>query len=31
MRKLIRLVADRESVFEIQPAFGKAVITVSRA
>jgi acetyl-CoA carboxylase carboxyltransferase component len=27
MRKLIRLVADRESVFEIQPSFGKAVIT----
>jgi methylmalonyl-CoA decarboxylase subunit alpha len=27
MRKVIRLIADAESVFEIQPAFGKAVIT----
>lgn len=27
MRKLIRLVIDRESMFEIQPTFGKAVIT----
>lgn len=27
MRRLIRLVVDRESVFEIQPTYGKAVIT----
>lgn len=27
MRKLIRMVVDRESMFEIQPTFGKAVIT----
>lgn len=27
MRRVIRLVADRGSVFEIQPTFGKAVIT----
>jgi acetyl-CoA carboxylase carboxyltransferase component len=27
MRKLISLVVDRESVFEIQPTFGRAVIT----
>jgi acetyl-CoA carboxylase carboxyltransferase component len=27
MRKVIRLIADRGSVFEIQPTFGKAVIT----
>ena len=27
MRKLIELVVDRGSVFEIQPTFGKAVIT----
>jgi len=27
MRKLIGLVADRDSIFEIQPSFGKAVIT----
>ncbi len=27
MRKLIRLVFDRDSLFEIQPTFGKAVIT----
>lgn len=27
MRKLIALIADRESVFELQPTFGRAVIT----
>ncbi|MCL4767007.1 MAG: propionyl-CoA carboxylase [Hyphomicrobiaceae bacterium] len=27
MRKLIRLVFDRDSLFEIQPTFGKAVVT----
>jgi len=27
MRRLIRLVVDRDSMFEIQPSFGKAVIT----
>jgi acetyl-CoA carboxylase carboxyltransferase component len=27
MRKLVRLVADRDSVFEIQPTYGKSVIT----
>lgn len=27
MRKLIELVVDRDSVFEIQPSFGRAVIT----
>lgn len=27
MKKLIRLIVDRDSVFEIQPTFGKAVIT----
>jgi len=27
MRKLIRLVVDRDSTFEIQPTYGKAVIT----
>jgi acetyl-CoA carboxylase carboxyltransferase component len=27
MRRVIRLVADRDSVFEVQPAFGKALIT----
>ncbi len=27
MRKLMRLVADRDSVFELQPSFGKALIT----
>ncbi len=27
MRKLISLIVDRESVFEIQPTFGKSVIT----
>ncbi len=27
MRKVIRLVADRDSVFEIQPSYGKALIT----
>jgi acetyl-CoA carboxylase carboxyltransferase component len=27
MRKLVELVVDRDSVFEIQPTFGKAVIT----
>lgn len=27
MKKLVRLVADQGSVFEIQPSFGKAVIT----
>jgi acetyl-CoA carboxylase carboxyltransferase component len=27
MRKLIELVVDRDSVFEIQPSFGKAVVT----
>ena len=27
MRRLIRSVADRDSVFEIQPSFGKALIT----
>ncbi len=27
MRKLIEMVVDRESVFEIQPTFGRAVIT----
>ncbi len=27
MKRLIRLVVDRDSVFEIQPSFGKAVIT----
>jgi len=27
MRRLIRLVADRDSVFELQPSFGKALIT----
>jgi acetyl-CoA carboxylase carboxyltransferase component len=27
MRKLIRLVVDRDSIFEIQPTFGRAVIT----
>lgn len=27
MRKLIRLVVDRDSMFEIQPTFGKALIT----
>lgn len=27
MKKLVRMVADRDSVFEIQPSFGKAVIT----
>jgi len=27
MRKVIRLVADRDSVFELQPSFGKALIT----
>ncbi len=27
MRRIIRMVADRGSVFEIQPSFGKAVIT----
>ena len=27
MRKLIRLVADRDSVFELQPSYGKALIT----
>jgi acetyl-CoA carboxylase carboxyltransferase component len=28
MRKLIALVADRDSLFEIQPTFGKALITM---
>jgi acetyl-CoA carboxylase carboxyltransferase component len=28
MRKLIGLIVDRESMFEIQPGFGRAVITV---
>jgi len=27
MRRIIRLVADRDSLFEVQPAFGKALIT----
>jgi acetyl-CoA carboxylase carboxyltransferase component len=27
MKRLVRMVADRDSVFEIQPSFGKAVIT----
>jgi methylmalonyl-CoA decarboxylase subunit alpha len=27
MKKLVRMVADQDSVFEIQPSFGKAVIT----
>jgi acetyl-CoA carboxylase carboxyltransferase component len=27
MRKLLQMVADRDSVFEIQPTYGKAVIT----
>jgi acetyl-CoA carboxylase carboxyltransferase component len=27
MKKLIRLVADRDSVFELQPSYGKALIT----
>lgn len=27
MRKVIRLIADRDSVFELQPSFGKALIT----
>jgi acetyl-CoA carboxylase carboxyltransferase component len=27
MRKLLRLIVDRESVFELQPSFGRAVIT----
>ena len=27
MRKIIRLIVDRESVFEIQPTFGRGVIT----
>jgi len=27
MRKLIAMVADRDSIFEIQPSFGRAVIT----
>lgn len=27
MRRIIRLVADRDSIFEVQPAFGKALIT----
>ncbi len=27
MRRIVRWIADRDSVFEIQPAFGKAVIT----
>lgn len=27
MRKLLKMVADRDSVFEIQPTYGKAVIT----
>lgn len=27
MRRIVRMVADRNSVFEIQPSFGKAVIT----
>jgi methylmalonyl-CoA decarboxylase subunit alpha len=27
MRKVVRLIADRDSAFEIQPGFGKAVIT----
>ena len=27
MKKLVRLVVDRDSVFEIQPTYGKAVIT----
>ena len=27
MRRLVRMVADRDTVFEIQPGFGKAVIT----
>lgn len=27
MRKIVRWIADRDSVFELQPSFGKAVIT----
>lgn len=27
MRRLVKMVADRDSIFEIQPTFGKAVIT----
>ncbi|MDA0275533.1 MAG: propionyl-CoA carboxylase [Proteobacteria bacterium] len=27
MRRILRLVADRDSLFEVQPAFGKALIT----